>query len=274
MLHTSHMKAMNAARKQFGKTWQSKVLIEKVGHEQFSVQLKHPIAAETCLRHPSETALLTEYEGAFAFPTAALMALEHSFLDKHIAEQKAAHQAFFNSRSIVSDAAEASEIYGDDELEDAQKLADKIANNAVIQGSDSELAQYLLSNSKCPKCGSEEVFTGWNDNGLVIDDERVGGCHHCDFAFDFRKTTKTWVHQSTILKPTKQVWHIADEMIASAKAAGRPVPSRKEVQDECVKRGVASGTARTQYQAWKKANDESRANQSKAAEASKRFNGN
>lgn len=273
MLHTSHMKAMNAARKQFGKTWQSKVLIEKVGHEQFSVQLKHVIVPETCLAHPSETALLTEHEGAWAFPTAALIALEHRFLDQHIAEQRANQQAFFNSRTIVSDAAEASEVFGDDELEDAQKLADKIANNAVIQGSDSELAQYLLSNNKCPKCGSEEVFTGWSDKGLVVDDDRVGGCHHCDFSFDFRKPGKTWVHQSTILKPTKQVWHIADEMIDAARAAGHPAPSRKEVQEECVRRGVASGTARTQYQAWKKANDESRANQSKAAEASKRFNG-
>lgn len=83
---------------------------------------------------------------------------------------------------------------------------------------------------------------------------------------------KVWVHKSSILKPTKQVWHIADEMVAAALAAGKPAPSRKEVQDECVRRGIASGTARTQYQAWKKANDDAAANSAAAAAASARFN--
>lgn len=83
---------------------------------------------------------------------------------------------------------------------------------------------------------------------------------------------KVWVHKSSILKPTKQVWHIADEMVAAALAANRPAPTRKEVQDECVRRGIASGTARTQYQAWKKANDDSAANSAAAAAASARFN--
>lgn len=83
---------------------------------------------------------------------------------------------------------------------------------------------------------------------------------------------KVWVHKSSILKPTKQVWHIADEMVAAALAANRPAPTRKEVQDECVRRGIASGTARTQYQAWKKANDDAAANSAAAAAASARFN--
>ena len=83
---------------------------------------------------------------------------------------------------------------------------------------------------------------------------------------------KEWVRVSTVEKPTKRVWAIADEMIAMAAHAGRPAPSRAEVQDECVRRGIASGTARTQYQAWKKAQDNDRLNASKAAELSKRFN--
>lgn len=84
---------------------------------------------------------------------------------------------------------------------------------------------------------------------------------------------KVWIKLSSVPKPTKLVWHIADEMIAAAAAAGKPAPSRKEVQDECIRRGVASGTARTQYQAWKKACDESRANATKAAELSAKHNG-
>jgi len=83
---------------------------------------------------------------------------------------------------------------------------------------------------------------------------------------------KEWIRVSSVIKPTKFVWHVADEMNARAAAAGQPAPTRKEVQDECVRRGVASGTARTQYQAWKKARDESSLNAALAAELSARFN--
>jgi hypothetical protein len=83
---------------------------------------------------------------------------------------------------------------------------------------------------------------------------------------------KEWIRISSVAKPTKFVWHVADEMIARATAAGLPAPTRKEVQDECIRRGVASGTARTQYQAWKKANDEAAANSANAAALSAKFN--
>lgn len=52
---------------------------------------------------------------------------------------------------------------------------------------------------------------------------------------------------SSIKSPVKRVWHIADAM---------PKASRKEVVAECVRQGVAYGTARTQYQAWFKASQE------------------
>jgi hypothetical protein len=83
---------------------------------------------------------------------------------------------------------------------------------------------------------------------------------------------KEWIRISSVEKPTKFVWHVADRMVGAALAAGLPAPSRKEVQDECIRLGVASGTARTQYQAWKKANDETALNAQRAAELSKRFN--
>lgn len=85
---------------------------------------------------------------------------------------------------------------------------------------------------------------------------------------------KVWIRLSSIPKPTKAVWLIADEMCFEALANHLPIPSRKAIQEECVARGIASGTARTQYQAWKKANDNDRENAIRAAEASKRFNGN
>lgn len=66
-----------------------------------------------------------------------------------------------------------------------------------------------------------------------------------------------WVHASSVLKPTKMVWAIADAMYADAEAKGEPMPTRKQVQDECVKLGIASGTARTQFQHWFKQRNES-----------------
>ena len=54
---------------------------------------------------------------------------------------------------------------------------------------------------------------------------------------------------SSIKSPVKRVWHIADSM---------PKAARKDVIAECVAQGVASGTARTQYQAWFKASQESK----------------
>lgn len=50
--------------------------------------------------------------------------------------------------------------------------------------------------------------------------------------------------------PTKKVWHIADSM---------PNAKRKEVIEECVRQGIAYGTARTQYQHWFKTTNDSKA---------------
>lgn len=52
-------------------------------------------------------------------------------------------------------------------------------------------------------------------------------------------------NRSTIERPTKAVWHIADEM-----SAANPQVRRKDVIAECVRQGIAFYTARTQYQQW------------------------
>lgn len=64
---------------------------------------------------------------------------------------------------------------------------------------------------------------------------------------------------STTELPTKKVWQIADEMMATNAKAGLVAPKRKEVIEECVRRGVAYGTARTQYQHWFKTLNDSAA---------------
>lgn len=53
------------------------------------------------------------------------------------------------------------------------------------------------------------------------------------------------VHESTVERPCKLVWHIADEMLTA-----NPAVRRKDVLAACVARGVAFYTARTQYQQW------------------------
>ncbi len=51
--------------------------------------------------------------------------------------------------------------------------------------------------------------------------------------------------KSTIANPVREVWRIADEM-----KTANPNVTRKQVVDECVRRGIAFYTARTQYQRW------------------------
>ena len=53
---------------------------------------------------------------------------------------------------------------------------------------------------------------------------------------------------STVDGPTKLVWHIADAMLKAD-----PAVRRKDVIEECVRRGIAFYTARTQYQYWHQA---------------------
>src|SRR5215469_1363393 len=64
---------------------------------------------------------------------------------------------------------------------------------------------------------------------------------------------KPYIRQSSIIRPTKAVWAIADAMIAHADENELPRPSRGEIIARCIAQGIASGTSATQYQAWKKA---------------------
>lgn len=82
------------------------------------------------------------------------------------------------------------------DLETQQKLADKVANNAVVAD---------------PIAGVPSALS----------------------------------HQSIVERPCKEVWWIADEMKAK-----NPKIKRSEVIKECVARGIAYYTARTQYQQW------------------------
>jgi hypothetical protein len=67
-----------------------------------------------------------------------------------------------------------------------------------------------------------------------------------DGKFGFQPKAKPGIkRKSDIARPTKAVWHIADKMFAAD-----PQVRRKDVIAECVRRGIAFYTARTQYQLW------------------------
>lgn len=53
------------------------------------------------------------------------------------------------------------------------------------------------------------------------------------------------LRKSLVERPTAMVWFIAEEMKQE-----NPNVRRKDVIDECIKRGIAYYTARTQYQRW------------------------
>lgn len=117
-----------------------------------------------------------------------------------------------------------------------------------------DFATNEAGNSCCPVCGSEELYQGRIDPkdlnsgmGRVIDEDSVGGCHHCDWEFDHsaKKSRTPITHVSTIENPCKTVWGIAIDM-----KAANPLVKRGAVLAECVRQGIAYYTARTQYQAW------------------------
>lgn len=212
MTQTYSMKvnAINAARRFMAEQalsgdWNDHFAIDCIGPRQFVVQHKQPMN-----RDDAWQSLMVATEGAFAFPTAALMDIRKG--------QQAAAAAFFASRP-------AAEAASDEEVEEAEELR-KAQEQADAQANDEQAN--AAPGSKYPA---------------------------------------GWVHKSAIEKPVKRVWAIADEMIAE-----NPEVTRAEVQAECVRRGIASGTARTQYQAWFSARRAAIENAARAAELSKKFN--
>lgn len=285
MAYATNLAAINAARKAHGESYIHMTSIIKLDGE-WHVQMAQPRISEPL------NSIRDEREGAFVFPRniAALRADEEAeFAAEEQAErEEAAVEA--EHRAICAPAVAAAAAF----------FASR-ASNVAVEIPEAEIDPRSLK--ACPCCGSEELYAGetsaikGSSFGLIINEDLVGGCHHCDWSYDVRNMEfykdmiaadrianaqaseqqlpngKVWVRQSSVLKPTKMVWAIADEMNAAAREAGKEAPSRKEVQEECVRRGIASGTARTQYQAWKAAQDATAKNAALAAELSAKLNG-
>jgi len=86
----------------------------------------------------------------------------------------------------------------------ASVAAQLAAAQPQIAAKQAETAPYNLTT--CPKCGSDELFTGRCDaHGIVQDEQLVGGCHVCDWTYDVRtkRTAKTPDLKLVIVKAFK-----------------------------------------------------------------------
>jgi hypothetical protein len=100
-------------------------------------------------------------------------------------------------------------------LEAQQKAADKVANKHIME--PVAKAQPTAKAKKAAEQVEEKVDAPKTIGGIEV------------------------TRESTVVRPCKQVWHIADSM---------PGAKRKAVLEACVNAGIAYYTARTQYQQW------------------------
>lgn len=90
----------------------------------------------------------------------------------------------------------------------------------------------------CPCCGADHSLQTTESAEVLV-------CGNCKRRWSLRTRREVNKYnkqtRSSIERPTKKVWAIADTM---------PNASRKEVVAACLAQGIAYFTARTQYQLW------------------------
>lgn len=253
--------ATRAAKKAHGDDWSSKVTIVEVDGE-FDIQMINQTQKaydEACaeagrgLTHEEFEAILAAK--ANPTPPAAPAAPVTPFHEAVTAPKAPAPIPALPAFLIPSPPAAPAVPQVDPEtaaivalVQDSMAAGDAAANAALLNNG-------RIPHTTCPDCGGEELYLGRVDeaSGKTLDEDFIEGCHTCGWEVDIRKTTQEVADRprtSTVALPTKLVWNVADEMVAAAKAAGQPAPKRKAVIEECVRRGIAYGTARTQYQHW------------------------
>jgi len=182
--------------------------------------------------------------------------VEKAALDERLADSlKAAYPT--GASQVLAD-----EIGSEDPTD--QEIAE---SNAALQNPTEKMVAPIGSDLThdahdhlCPHCGCD-LNNGIGEhlqevNGKSVKhDKYLFACLACNGEFGptigkpaAPKTTMVKVehsNKSAADRPCKLVWAIADEMFAV-----NPSTRRKEVLAECVNRGVAFYTARTQYQQW------------------------
>jgi len=259
-MYAKNIQAMNAARKEFGPNWKEVAEIRKQVDGTWIVELKEvEREAELALQRGIREA----FDEANAEANARLAAGEPmSQAEAALALNKLSPDIDHFERlwELVSKA-----IEGDlwlDSLTETRKEIDAAYNAGAIS-----MAQFTALCAHSAKLQDDKT-----DADIAAQAAQAEALANAQQATEIRNG-REWVRLSSVEKPVKRVWHIADEMVKAALESGQPAPRRKEIEAECVRRGIASGTARTQYQAWKKANDAALENAAKAAELSAKYNG-
>jgi hypothetical protein len=136
-----------------------------------------------CLQHANE--IIVEVEGRFHF--------NEDLVEQYMSRSEwdevygSGNVGFPDETIKPSDEKElAAEMDKDEEVIKLEKREAGVADIRILAGLGN-----VMNTQICPECGSEELYTGRNDNGLVVDDEYIIGCHHCDWKVDTRKTVKS-----------------------------------------------------------------------------------
>ena len=141
----------------------------------------------------------------------------------------------------------------------------------------------------CPECGSTELYSGRNKDGLVFDEDKVVGCHHCDWEYEVPKPSmlaglfgnmtgevpvpevptenkaapkstgltieKDRPEQNGVKRPSaggmcRAVW----DACWAHQLANNMVPTAKWVKEKAVSEGWNSNNASIEYYQWRKYN--------------------
>lgn len=74
--------------------------------------------------------------------------------------------------------------------EQAETAAPEVAEPVVAETPIVDKFIPSYNHTVCPKCGSSEIYNGRADNGIVVGEDEIAGCHTCDWVQDDRKAQK------------------------------------------------------------------------------------
>lgn len=109
-----------------------------------------------------------------------------------------------------------------------------------------------LAYTVCPVCGSSRLYNGRNDEGMVVDDDRIVGCYDCDWEFEMVKARSVMAKTLSEARPRYTKTHRPDGTPSAdcADAIAREL-REYEPMDVCTLAdrvcGLAHGTCLSKY---------------------------
>ena len=147
--------------------------------------------------------------------------------------------------------------YTNAETQEPQTEAEKVALVAEMEGTAptepvlTETAPIPddnpMSYTVCPECGSTELYTGRNVQGVVMDEDKVIGCYHCDWEYEVPKPSML-TNLFGNMSGTIEVPQPPFEKPAQPKSTGLTIEKDRPEQNG-VKRPSAGGMCRAVWDA-------------------------